>query len=149
MNCHEINPKLHLLADGELMDSEMQAVRGHLAECADCRMLLAALERENEILREAATVQFCEPERLLLLENRLLRRLERPNRWLWAGVTFRKQILAFASALMLIMGVIMHFHGDQSILAHSIAQLQIERSRLDIRFQWNQRLGNISSPRRR
>ena len=149
MNCHEINPKLYLLADGELMDSEMQAVKGHLAECADCRMLLASIERENEILGEAATVQFCQPEQLLLLENRLFRHLERPNRWLWTRVAFRRQMLAFASVLMLIMGIVTHFHGDQSVLAHSIAQLQIERSYLDVRFQWNQYIGNFSSPRRR
>jgi anti-sigma factor RsiW len=140
MNCQEINPKLYLLADGELMDSGMQEVKAHLAECADCRILLVSLKSENEILSEAARVSLWEPERLLLLENRLLQCIT-PNRRLWAGVAFRKQILAFVSALMLIIGAVMQLHGDQSTLAHSISRLQTERSRLlKVRFQWNQQI---------
>ena len=140
MNCQEINPKLYLLADGELTDSEMQEVKAHLAECADCRILLVSLESENEILSEAARVSLWEHERLLLLENRLFRHI-RPNRQLWASVAFRKQILAFVSALMLIIGGVMQLHGDQSILAHSISRLQTERSRLlKVQFQWNQQI---------
>jgi anti-sigma factor RsiW len=140
MNCQEVNPKLYLFADGELTDSEMREVKAHLAECADCRILLVSLESENEILSEAARVSLWEPERLLLLENRLFRHI-RPNRQLWASVAFRKQILAFVSALMLIIGGVMQLHGDQSILAHSISRLQTERSRLlKVQFQWNQQI---------
>jgi predicted anti-sigma-YlaC factor YlaD len=140
VNCQEINPKLYLLADGELMDSEMQEVKAHLAECADCRILLVSLESENEILSDAARVSLWEPERLLLLEDRLFRHI-RPNRRRWAGVAFRKQILAFVSALMLIIGGVMQTHGDRSILAHSISRLQTESSRLlRVGFQWNQQI---------
>ena len=134
MNCQEINPRLYLLADGELLDSEMQAVRGHLAGCADCRSLLISIERENDILSEAATVPLWKPEQLRLLENQFFRYIEWPD---WAGVAFRKHILAFASALMLILGGAMQLRVDQSVLAHSISRLQMERSCLmDIRFQW-------------
>jgi len=140
MNCQAINPKLYLLADGELMDSEMQEVQAHLAECSDCRILLVSLTSENEILSEAARVSLWEPERLLLLEKRLLRCI-RPNRRPWADVAFRKQILALVSALMLIIGAVMQLNGDQSTLAHSISRLQTERSRLlKVRFQWNQQI---------
>ena len=148
MNCQEINPKLYLLADEELMDSEMQAVKGHLAECADCRTLLVLLERENAILSKAATVLPWEPERIRLLEKRLSRYIERPDRWWRTGTAFRRQILAFASALMLVLGGAMHFRGDQRVLAQSISRLQ--SGLILVRFQWNQQIPqDLSSPQRR
>jgi hypothetical protein len=96
--------------------------------------LLISIERENDILSEAATVPLWKPEQLLQLEKQFFRYLEWPD---WAGVAFRKQILAFASALMLILGGVMQLRVDQSVLAHSISRLQMERSCLmNIRFQW-------------
>jgi hypothetical protein len=51
--------------------------------------------------------------------------LAEPNRWLWARGAFRKEILAFVSAVMLILGGVMHLRGPQSALAHSIEQLKV------------------------
>jgi hypothetical protein len=44
--------------------------------------------------------------------------------WPWHGL-FRKEILAFASAVMLILGAVMHLSGSESVLAHSIEQLKV------------------------
>jgi hypothetical protein len=49
----------------------------------------------------------------------------RTDRWLRACGAFRQEILAFASALMLIMGVGMQLAGSQSVLADSIERLQV------------------------
>jgi len=38
---------------------------------------------------------------------------------------FRREILAFASAVMLILGIVMQLNGSQSALAHSIEQLKV------------------------
>ena len=46
---------------------------------------------------------------------------ERP----WMRGLLRKEILAFASAVMLILGVVMQLSGSQSALAHSIEQLKV------------------------
>jgi len=73
MNCQRMYPDLYLLVDGELKDSEIQVVKRHLAECADCRNLLVLLEKENKSLSEAATLPLWEPDRLKLLEKRLSR----------------------------------------------------------------------------
>jgi hypothetical protein len=43
----------------------------------------------------------------------------------WARGAFRKEILAFASAVMLILGGVMHLSGKQSVLANSISQLKV------------------------
>jgi hypothetical protein len=47
------------------------------------------------------------------------------DRWLQAIVSFRQEILAFASALMLILGVVMQLGGGQSVLADSIGRLTV------------------------
>ncbi len=60
----------------------------------------------------------------------LKRSLDRPeslaeeDEWPWHGL-FRKEILAIASAVMLILGLIMQLSGSQSALAHSIEQLKV------------------------
>jgi hypothetical protein len=46
------------------------------------------------------------------------------DEWPWHGL-FRKEILAVASAVMLILGTVMHLSGSQSALAHSIEQLKV------------------------
>ncbi len=50
--------------------------------------------------------------------------LAEADEWPWHGL-FRKEILAVASAVMLILGVVMHLSGSQSALAHSIEQLKV------------------------
>jgi hypothetical protein len=47
------------------------------------------------------------------------------DEWPWMHGVFRKEILAVASAIMLILGVVMHLGGSQSALAHSIEQLKV------------------------
>ncbi len=61
----------------------------------------------------------------------LKRTLDRPegaaeaDEWPWTHGLFRKEILAVASAVMLILGAVMHLSGSQSALAHSIEQLKV------------------------
>jgi hypothetical protein len=61
----------------------------------------------------------------------LQRTLDRPeslteaDEWSWMRGLFRKEILALASAVMLILGVVMQLGGSQSALAHSIEQLKV------------------------
>jgi hypothetical protein len=43
----------------------------------------------------------------------------------WARGAFRKDILAFASAVMLILGGVLHLTGSQSALANSISRLKV------------------------
>jgi hypothetical protein len=45
--------------------------------------------------------------------------------WLMSRVLFRKEILAFVSAVMLILGAVMHLTGDQSVLAYSLERLKM------------------------
>jgi hypothetical protein len=47
------------------------------------------------------------------------------DRWLWVRGLFRQEALAFASAVMLIAGGVMHLDGHQSVLAHSIERLKM------------------------
>lgn len=61
----------------------------------------------------------------------LKRTLDRPespaaaDEWPWMHGLFRKEILAVASAVMLILGAVMHLGGSQSALAHTIEQLKV------------------------
>jgi len=61
----------------------------------------------------------------------LKRTLDRPeslakaDEWLWMGGPLQRKILAVASTVMLILGVVMHLSGSQSALAHSIEQLKV------------------------
>jgi hypothetical protein len=48
-----------------------------------------------------------------------------PNSWLRACWAFRQEILAFASAVMLILGTVMQLGGGQSALAESIGRLKV------------------------
>jgi hypothetical protein len=51
--------------------------------------------------------------------------IQEPNRHLWVREVFRKEILAVASAAMIILGLGMQMRGPQSALAHSIEQLKV------------------------
>jgi hypothetical protein len=61
----------------------------------------------------------------------LKRTLDQPEglaergRWLMSLSLFGKEILAFISAVMLILGAVMHLTGDQSVLAHSLERLKM------------------------
>jgi hypothetical protein len=50
--------------------------------------------------------------------------LAEPDRWLWLRGAFRNEVLALASAVMLIAGGVMHLSGNQSVLANSIERLK-------------------------
>jgi hypothetical protein len=50
--------------------------------------------------------------------------LSEADEWPWHGL-FRKEILAVASAVLLILGAVMHLSGSPSVLAHSIEQLKV------------------------
>jgi hypothetical protein len=52
-------------------------------------------------------------------------RLTQPKEWLWMRGPLQREILAVASAVMLIVGFVMHLSGSQSALAHSIEQLKV------------------------
>jgi hypothetical protein len=51
--------------------------------------------------------------------------LAEADEWPWMHRLFRKEILAVASAFMLILGIVMHLSESQSALAHSIEQLKV------------------------
>jgi len=50
---------------------------------------------------------------------------ELETRWLWARGIFRKEVLAFASVVMLILGCTLHLTGDHSALANTIFQFKL------------------------
>lgn len=52
MNCHTCQSELEELLYGELSTLRQMALNEHLAGCADCRTVLAALERENELFAQ-------------------------------------------------------------------------------------------------
>jgi hypothetical protein len=60
----------------------------------------------------------------------LKRTIDRPeslpdaDEWPWHGL-FRKEVLAVASAAMMILGLIVHLNSPQTALAHSIEQLKV------------------------
>jgi len=51
--------------------------------------------------------------------------LVEPDPWLWVHGTFRKGILSFISAILLILGGMLHVGGYQSVLAHSLERLKM------------------------
>jgi hypothetical protein len=53
------------------------------------------------------------------------KQLAEPDGWLWMRGPLQREILAVASAFMLILGVVMQLSGSQSALAHSIEQLKV------------------------
>ena len=47
------------------------------------------------------------------------------DRWQWVRWAFRKEILAFSSVVLMLLGSVMHLGGYQSALAHSISRLKV------------------------
>jgi anti-sigma factor RsiW len=128
MNCQEINPKLYLYADGELAAKEKRAVEAHLKECAACRVLLSALERENELLGVVTSEPSWDVERLVQLEKRLLQKVEpgRPVLWreflglladaVWLGILI-VLLCIFMAAIRFNGGVLYELAGAPSMVA--------------------------------
>ena len=56
MNCEEVARLLPLFLDDKLADYDKTSVKEHLATCADCRLLLADLRQEQELLRSLPQV---------------------------------------------------------------------------------------------
>jgi len=52
-------------------------------------------------------------------------RISHPDRMPWMRWLFQKEILAFASACMLLFGAVLHLGGDQSVLAESVSRLKV------------------------
>ena len=52
-------------------------------------------------------------------------RLPKPDGWRWMNGPFRKEVLAVAAAVMMILGLVMQLSGGQNVLAHSIEQLKV------------------------
>ena len=50
---------------------------------------------------------------------------EQDTRWQWVRRAFPKEVLAFASAIMLILVSVIYLSGDQSALANSISRLKV------------------------
>ena len=57
MKCDEVILRLVSLADGAISAGEAEAVRGHLAACADCRALLEQLRADAGLLRREPAPQ--------------------------------------------------------------------------------------------
>jgi hypothetical protein len=70
--------------------------------------------------------------RYFLRHRRSLDRIEQPAdqraNWLGARGAFRKEVLAFVSVVMLILGAVLHFRTDPSALADSIKKCMQESS---------------------
>jgi anti-sigma factor RsiW len=114
MNCQEINPKLYLHADGELATDEKLAVEAHLKECAACRVLLIALEQENELLGVVTSAPSWDVERLEQLEKRLLQKVEPGQPTLWQeflGLLADAVWLGILVMLLCIFMAAIHFNG--------------------------------------
>jgi len=88
-------------------------------------------ERDQQITRELGKYRLSDPSPGL--QDRVLQaargawesgdaELHWPHRWLRACDVFRQEILAFASAILLILGAAMQIAGGQSALANSIEQ---------------------------
>ncbi len=92
------------------------------------------MEQDQRITREFGRYQLAPPspdlhDRVLRAAREALAssdaELHWTDRWLRACWAFREEMLAFASALMLILGVVMQLGGGQSVLADSIERLSV------------------------
>ena len=54
MRCDEIRPRLDAYVDGELDEADKALFHEHLADCAECRPEVAALERLRASIRQQA-----------------------------------------------------------------------------------------------
>jgi hypothetical protein len=91
-----------------------------------------SMEQDQRIAREFGRYRLVPPstelrDRVLLAASEALAGSGEESswidRWLRACGAFQQEILAFTSALMLILGVVMHIGGSQSVLADSMERL--------------------------
>ncbi|WP_038038764.1 zf-HC2 domain-containing protein [Thermorudis peleae] len=95
--CKSIRPLLSAYMDGELSPDDVARLQAHLAECADCRALLASYERMREQLHQLPTAPV--PPTLHHEIRAAIEREQRRPRWLRLSVS----PVAFAFALGLIL----------------------------------------------
>lgn len=97
-DCADLRFRLALFRRGELDAAEAEAVRAHLARCADCT---AELEAERELDRrmaEAVSGWDVPPELSIVLRARLASE-RKPQRWRWMGAvgrTMKRPVVAAA-----------------------------------------------------
>jgi hypothetical protein len=92
------------------------------------------IEQDQHITRDLEKYQLAPPspdlhDRVLIAAREAMAKggdaeLLWSDRWLTACRMFRQEILAFASALMLLVGVVMQLAGGQSVLANSLERLK-------------------------
>ena len=94
-------------------------------------------ERDQRVTRELDRFRLFTPspdlrDRVLLAAREAMvsgdAELSPADRWMRAFGALRQEILAFASAVMLILGVAMQFAGNQGVLADSIERWQVMAS---------------------
>ncbi|MBN1567662.1 MAG: hypothetical protein JXA73_07430 [Acidobacteria bacterium] len=93
-----------------------------------------SMEQDPRITRELGSYRLAPPSPDL--HDRVLRAareamaseetdLHRLDRWLQALATFREEILTYASALLLLMGIVMQFGGGQNVLADTVERVKL------------------------
>jgi len=92
------------------------------------------MDQDQRITKELGRYRLASPspglhERVLLAAREAWTNSESglhwTNRWMQACGKFRQEILALASAFMLILGVVMQLGGSQSVLADSVERLTV------------------------
>jgi hypothetical protein len=85
MNCVEWEERIALYAGGDVAPAEAQAVQHHVAECADCQLLLSGL-RESLALVQEAHNEPIEAAHFAAVRARVLSEIEggRARRWRFA-----------------------------------------------------------------
>lgn len=78
MICEQIQPKLYLMADGELSENEIVQVETHLAHCRRCKSFYNRLLLENQNLSAALIVPTLQESEIRHLEKRVLQHLAPP-----------------------------------------------------------------------
>ena len=99
MNCPEFETLMRYL-DGELGESEAEAVREHLGECGKCRILLESQRSMESSWRSAFTLP--DESEFRLMEERIFRSANRRKRWT-AALPIAAGLVAVILGLKLIM----------------------------------------------
>ncbi len=95
IDCTDIKAMLSALIDGAVREPQRHAAERHLAECADCRVLLGQAERNDELLALAAAHGGELPSGF---EQQVLARIANPGA---AGARFRSWLGWIAAAASL------------------------------------------------
>lgn len=105
MNCHEANPRLGELIDGELRADERAAVERHVDECAACRTEAQALRTFATRLAEPEDVAVPTEELWEAIESRLEAGAGPSRPAAVVASPFRWRPLAVAAAFVLVVGL--------------------------------------------